>query len=376
MKDTWLSIIKRHFRFDSLLGDPGASPQTRSTFNQYRLPASKRLLLVLLKAGPWICGAGFLVAFAVSALPIAGLRQWTNDHGIFLEAAIAISVSGLIGYGTNFLAIRMLFRPVERRPIWGQGLIPSQRHRIIQSLAKGMHEHILSQELIQMRIEKTGLVRKLSEIATEGAVSLIQDQELRTEIKSAVHDSISDFTHQPAFRKEITDLIDQQLELSMADGVKRFVLQTYKRLNRVDYESTINEIITSIPKVTLDAMQRMESEVDSLAEKIRLQQEPLEAGLMQLLVNILDRIDIADILAKQMEHFDEGKLERMIWEATNEQLLYIQNLGTILGMLGGFLIWRPVGSSLVFIAVIGILWLLDVLLFKLRKPLSPTPPNS
>ena len=68
-----------------------------------------------------------------------------------------------------------------------------------------------------------------------------------------------------------------------------------------------------------------------------------------------------------MAHFDEARLERMIWEATNEQLLYIQYLGTVLGIIGGLIIIKPAVMGPIFLLVFGILYLVDNLLYRLKQ---------
>ena len=94
---------------------------------------------------------------------------------------------------------------------------------------------------------------------------------------------------------------------------------------------------------------------------------------MNIFVDLLNRIDITGLLAKQMEHFDEAKLEKMVWEATNEQLLYIQYLGTVLGILGGMLIWQPQIMGGIYILLFSFLWVLDNVIFKMKTKALKAP---
>ena len=150
------------------------------------------MILNALKVSPWLCASGFGLTFSIILISELGasveggfigtINAFTQEYEVLLNILKTLSISGLIGYGTNYIAIRMLFRPVERRPIWGQGLIPSQKDRIIYTLAEGLHKHILSQELIRKRVEESGLVRKVNELAMDGVVGLIKDDELRLEL--------------------------------------------------------------------------------------------------------------------------------------------------------------------------------------------------
>ncbi|TAE62015.1 MAG: DUF445 family protein, partial [Bacteroidetes bacterium] len=163
------AYLRRHFPADTLLG-PGDGGKQHLAFNQHKMPESFRWIMFFLKLSPWVCFIGFGLALSILLLaragagfePLSGITRFEAEYHALIDFINMLSVSGLIGYGTNYVAIQMLFKPVKRRPIWGQGLIPAQRERIIYTLAQGMHKHILSQDLIRMRIEETGLVDKVS----------------------------------------------------------------------------------------------------------------------------------------------------------------------------------------------------------------------
>ena len=341
-----------------------------------------KAIMTGLKITPWICGLGFGASFFIIMVaeygigveflqPIASLHtKLDGGSGPFRELINALNiicVSGLIGFGTNFLAIRMLFRPVERRPIWGQGLIPAQRTRIIYTLAKGMHTHILNQELIRKRVEDTGLVKKVNNLLMDGSSGMVQDTDLREELKSTLYQGMVDFAGREDIRKDIREMIDVRLEENLEGGVKKLVLQTYKRFNKDDYDAAIDKIIQDIPKVAQEVMNKMESQLDTVAAYIRKQKKFTEEQIMMVFMDLLNRIDITTLLANQMAHFDEAKLERMVWEATNEQLLYIQYLGTILGIFGGLLIWAPGIMGGVYLFGFLILFALDQLLYRIKS---------
>ena len=71
-----------------------------------------------------------------------------------------LSVSGLIGFLTNWLAVAMLFQPRQRRPIFGQGLIPAQRELVIARLAQAISERLINAQLIHQQIETSGLITR------------------------------------------------------------------------------------------------------------------------------------------------------------------------------------------------------------------------
>lgn len=369
MIETFKTYLKKHYDFSSLFEKSDVDDE-KVGFNKYKLTFSKRIVLNGLRFSPIICGVGFGIAFSIKILGSLGwvpaISNFQEQNYAVIQALYIIFVSGLIGFGTNWLAIKMLFRPVMKRPIWGQGLIPAQRDRIIYTLAQGMHKHVLNQDLIRKRVEETGLVKKVNNLMMDGTTGLIQDEEMREQIKTLIFDSMTEYANRDDVRKQIREIIDDRLEKKLDGGVK-VLLQVYKRYRKDTYEEVIDNIVAEIPKVVREVTEKLEKELDRLAAYIRKEKSFTETQIMNVFIDLLNRIDITALLAKQMAHFDEAKLERMVWEATNEQLLYIQYLGTILGILGGLLIWKPEITGPLYVVLFSVLYLIDNLLYRVQK---------
>lgn len=71
-----------------------------------------------------------------------------------MKFLIAMLIGGIIGYLTNYIAIKMLFRPYEEKKFLGikipftPGLIPKEKSRIAKSVGEVIGEHLLSTETI------------------------------------------------------------------------------------------------------------------------------------------------------------------------------------------------------------------------------------
>lgn len=76
----------------------------------------------------------------------------------FVTIAIMVAVGAVIGGFTNFVAIRMLFRPYNpiylfnKRLPFTPGLIPKRREELAEQLGKMVVEHLLTAESIQQKI--------------------------------------------------------------------------------------------------------------------------------------------------------------------------------------------------------------------------------
>lgn len=67
----------------------------------------------------------------------------------FLQVLLVVAISGLIGYLTNVLAIKSLFRPIRTvkvGPFSIQGLIPKRRFDVAQSIGSMVASELLSQD--------------------------------------------------------------------------------------------------------------------------------------------------------------------------------------------------------------------------------------
>ena len=103
--------FKKHFSFGQLLkGDDDQSEQI-SGFNRYEVSPIRHAIVTVLRISPWICGLVLLIVLGMEiGLPKAEKLQYAS----WIDVLKTISVGGLIGFGTNYLAIRMLFRPLKK----------------------------------------------------------------------------------------------------------------------------------------------------------------------------------------------------------------------------------------------------------------------
>ena len=70
------------------------------------------------------------------------------------------TVGALIGYGTNYLAVRMIFRPVRPVRILGftlQGLVPRRQAELAASVGRVVGEHLLSHDDLTAALARVDL---------------------------------------------------------------------------------------------------------------------------------------------------------------------------------------------------------------------------
>lgn len=70
---------------------------------------------------------------------------------------------GLIGWITNYLAIKLLFRPYKRI-FYLQGLIPKRRDEIIKNISLSIEKNLFNFEDIKSIIEKSNLIEDINSL--------------------------------------------------------------------------------------------------------------------------------------------------------------------------------------------------------------------
>lgn len=116
-----------------------------------QMSGSHAFALRFLRIIPIVLGLLFIGSFFWD---FTGMSAELLGRTITFEGLLRVTaVSGLIGFLTNWLAITMLFRPRRRHPIFGQGLIPSQRERVIYRLAQAVSEELINEDIIKATIQ-------------------------------------------------------------------------------------------------------------------------------------------------------------------------------------------------------------------------------
>ena len=70
------------------------------------------------------------------------------------ENIYILGISSLVGYWTNYFAIKMLFRPKEKTLLGFQGVVPANKNRIAEDLGRVVKEKFFHTEDIIHYIEE------------------------------------------------------------------------------------------------------------------------------------------------------------------------------------------------------------------------------
>ncbi len=158
-------------------------------------------------------------------------------------------VTGLVGWGTNAMAVQMLFKPLKRRglgPLGWQGVLPANAERMARTCVELMTTQLLDQQQVVRRLQPNEVSAVLSPILEREAEVIVNDvlrsrfprvwESLPDRVKQSVRDRL---------RSEIPGLIQELLKevetnLSRYLDVEALVVNSF-----VENRALLNELFWS-----------------------------------------------------------------------------------------------------------------------------------
>lgn len=347
----------------------------KKPLSQVQVPEKKKTshpwLMKLLFGFPYLLVAVFIFSFFWD---FQGMNATVFGISFSFEGLLRIiSISGLIGFLTNWLAITMLFRPTYRRPILGQGLVPAQKDRIAYRLAQAVSEDLINPEIIKQKVQESQAIARYREKATVYVKNIIDDPEFRTNLKKLVTSYVDEMIADPEVRSSIAKKLIQQIDEAIEENsFEKVALKAYSFVKGQEMQDMVESALVKLPTGIENGLDKMDSFLDELPSKLDEHGSVIEELVTNLLYKLINQLDVHALVEDNLRQYDERKLEQLIKNASNDQLNYIQYLGAVLGTFGGFIIWEPVASMVVLAFIIVSTLSADTILLNMKKNSDPS----
>lgn len=173
---------------------------------------------------------------------------------MLIKAVLLIVIGSMIGWVTNYIAIKMLFRPYKEINLGIfkiQGLIPKRKHEIGLSLAETIQNELISMADITERLSNANI-----EVAMEKVIDDILEKKLATEITTK-------FPMLAMFLNESTlNKIKEIIKNSIMENKDQIIGMLFETLEK---NVNFKEII--VEKVDAFSLEELERIIFSLAKK-------------------------------------------------------------------------------------------------------------
>lgn len=288
-------------------------------------------------------------------------------------------VGAAIGFFTNYIAIRMLFRPHQPKYLMGfhipftPGIIPKEKSRIASSIGKAVSENLMNREVLEKSLLSEEMLTKMNAAIDEFVATQSQNDEtieqfarhyLNEEDIDAMHhdvtsgivkmitgklqdsrmgDNIAHMATEHALEKTRNSLagrlgadlliqpLAQPIEKLMAKHINEILQNNSQQMiqNLVNEESghlmgmTMSQVVTS-------HSEQLEKVKNSIFNAYRV-------IITEHLPRILQDIDISAIIEQRINEMDMAEAEAIILDVMKKELRAIVWLGGLLGGIMGIL---------------------------------------
>ena len=289
------------------------------------------------------------------------------------EIITAPAIGAGIGLLTNWLAIKMLFRPWKAvyigkfRVPFTPGLIPKEKPRLARAISRVVGNNLLDSDTIKKHMLSDETKEKLMSYSDSIIMSLNESEKTLADYltekdlieytdKKSV--SISDYAS-----VHITDkLIKEQISTKLLDfGTEELIKNMNPMISGIAAKaisSAHDSIIEKINGLIIEKSPELINELlsgeyqkfkdkplkeltDRIIQKFPNYKERIWSLWTSLSENYLDKIvksiDIQKIVEDKINEYDLPELEKLIMDISKKELQALVILGGVLGMLMGFL---------------------------------------
>lgn len=312
---------------------------------------------------------------------------------------IAPLLGGVIGYITNDIAIRMLFRPHTAKYVFGihipftPGIIPKEKGRIAEAIGGVISENLMNNEVLERYLLSEDMIGKIrsaveefidtqqrnNETVVQFLGHYLSKEEIDT-IAQNINRSITKQTYEKLADSSVgekvahiaIDHVAQKLTIDgaqellsgiggalggiggMAAGLfggnivakflgmlrepaEHFLAKNINTMLRDNGEEIVSNMIGGEVDSFLNkpVCKLLEGHEEQLAQTVNTIESIYRSIITEHLPKILDSIDISKIVLERINEMDVKETERLIFQVMDKELKAIVWLGALLGLVMG-----------------------------------------
>ena len=283
-----------------------------------------------------------------------------------LRVIVPIFVGAVIGYFTNFLAIKMLFRPQHEvrigkwRVPFTPGIIPKNQSRLANAVGNAVGGHLLDMESLTAVFEKNGtkekLVAKLAESIYESDACMKDFfstdenhgellEQLSGTMAGAVMEKFRQIDMVPIVagigKETLGDLLSHKMIAMLLteerQGViyERIAASIQKYMEENGEELIRNAILQNVVSLEETPIKEIVQKGTSREGLEHLMNFVVDRVVTQYGESVLKAIDISGIVRQRVESMDVAEMEKLTLSVIDRELQAVINLGAAIGAIIG-----------------------------------------
>ncbi len=263
-------------------------------------------------------------------------------------------IGAVIGCFTNFIALKMLFRPYQEVKVFGRklpftpGMIPKRKKEVAHAIGRVINDNLLEKNDIAEALTKETTVAKIRTgimnyhlnipKAREGERSvgdIISDLVMKLDIKSVVAKEITSFMQEKLTGGFLAMFFNEKVMGDISDQIGEWI-QTYMENDGKEFiKKTIDHEIDELSDMRIeDILLKYNFDTEEAGQLIERKYKEI---VFQNYESIVDEIDIAGLVEQKICEMDMAQLEQLIFAVMKKELNAIVYLGALIGLAIGFL---------------------------------------
>ena len=287
------------------------------------------------------------------------------------------ALGAVIGYITNDIAIRMLFRPRTAKYIFGvhvpltPGIIPKEKNRIASAIGNSISEHLMNKDVLEKTLLSDEMLEKISLAIDEFFYTQLNNDETVEQFAShyltkdeieTIHESTCD----EIAKLITTKLRDRAIGANIAHAATQHIIDKTRSsvAGKIKAEKLIEAIASPIEsKLASHINEVLHDQAPCMATRIvyteadkllatpmrqlfvghEQQLEQAKSSIISIyktiindhLPRILEGINISKIVEARIQEMDMKEAEQIILSVMKKELRAIVWLGALLGSIMG-----------------------------------------
>ena len=296
---------------------------------------------------------------------------------MILEYLSGPVVGAVIGYITNDIAIRMLFRPRQPKYIFGwhipftPGIIPKEKNRIAGAIGDSISENLMNREVLERTLLSDEMIAKIRQAVDDFATTQMSNDET---VEQFARHYLTE-SEVAALRDNATEEVSKLITLKLQDSAvgariahaatEHVVEKTHHSIaGHLGADKLLSALSTPIEKLLAkhihEVLQSHSGEMvsrmidDEGTKLLNMPMRQLMAGheeqveqakdsiisvyrtvITERLPRILEAIDISGIVERRICEMDMEEAEGIIMQVMHKELRAIVWLGALLGCIMG-----------------------------------------
>lgn len=288
-----------------------------------------------------------------------------------LRIILTLVVSGVIGYATNYIAVKMLFRPLKPVYIFGKqlpftpGIIPKGKPRLAKALGNAVGDKLLTDSDITSALLSDEAKNSIAEeiclsiycdSSPRRLIENFSDTENADQIQQKICEIVSNKIFEGVKNADIASLIIAEGSAAIKEKFSTGMLAMFINDSLIASVAEpigvkINEYIDcegrqKIAEMTADEISKIaETDAKTLFSEVGISRDALSGAVKSVyskvveskLPALLSSLDIKKIVEEKVNAMDTLELENLVLSVMKNELNAVVNLGAVIGLVIGVL---------------------------------------